>query len=129
MESENKNKYSTVTDIDDALLDMTNKDKTETVVKSLLEHKHLPYITELTFTQIVEICKLKHIAKKYGKNNFSKFNKMYPIENIITEFIENFTLYMTSHKRKRVTEFLDGLKGEREIKQHQPNFLTKFLNK
>jgi hypothetical protein len=123
------NKFSTVTSIDEALMDITGKDKTETVIKNLLEHKHLPFITELTFEQIVEICKLKHIAVKYGNRNFPKFNKLYPIEKCIDEFIENFTLYMTSHKRKRVGEFLDGLKGERDIKAQQPNFLTKFLNK
>lgn len=124
-----QNKFSTVTDIDEALLDITGKDKADTIIKTILEHKHLPFITELTFEQIVEICKLKHIAVKYGKKNFPRFNKKYPIEDVIDTFIENFTLYMTSHKRKRVAEFLDGLKGEREIKSQQPNFLTKFLNK
>lgn len=122
-------KFQTVTDIDEALVDITNKDKTDLTIKSLLTHKHLPYITELTFEQIVEICKLKHIAEKYGKKNFPIFNKKYPIEDTIKDFIENFTLYMTSHKRKRVSEFLEGLKSERETKMQQTGFLTKFLNR
>lgn len=124
-----QNKNSTITDIEESLLDITNKDKTETVVKNLLDSKHLPFITELTFEQIIEICKLKHISRKYGKKNFPKFNDLYPIEDTIDTFIDNFLLYMTSHKRKRVSEFLEGLKGERETKSQTQGFMTKFLNK
>lgn len=112
-----ENNVQTVTDIDTALIDLTAKDKTETVVKSLFDKKFLPFITELTFEQITEICKLKHIAKKYGKDNFPEYNKKYPIEDNINLFIDNFLLHMCSHKRKRVTEFLDGLKGEKQEKK------------
>lgn len=122
-------KPTTVTDIDDSILQLEGSDKVETIIKKLFDEKHLPFITELTFIQIVEICKLKHIATKYGKKNFPKLNEKYPIEKAINEFINNFMLYMTSHKRKRVQEFLDGLKSERITKQHQPSFLTKVLGK
>jgi len=119
----------TVTDIDESITDITNSGKTETVIKDLFNDKNLPFITELTFEQIVEICKLKHISKKYGKGNFPDLNKKYPIEDVIDKFIDNFLLYMCSHKRKRVAEFLDGLKSERTNKESQPNFLSKMMNK
>lgn len=117
----------TVTDIDDSIVDLSNKDKAETVIKNLFNEKNLPFITELSFEQIVEICKLKHIAEKYGKTNFKELNSKYPIEDNINNFINNFMLYMTSHQRKRVGEFLEGLKSERENSQKQPNFLSKML--
>ena len=125
MENENK----VVTDIDESIIDITGSGKSDTVIKDLLDNKHLPFITELTFEQIVEICKLKHIAKKYGRDNFPKLNQKYPIEDIINKFIENFLLYMCSHKRKRVSEFLDGLKSERQNKENQPSFMSKMLSK
>lgn len=125
----NNETSSLVTDIDNSILDITGKENTETIIKSILDKKHLPFITELSFEQIVEICKLKHISEKYGKKNFPELNKKYPIQDIIDNFIDNFLLYMTSHKRKRISEFLDGLKSERQNKQQQPSFLTKFLNK
>jgi len=119
----------TVTDIEESITDITGSGKSDTVIKDLLDNKNLPFITELTFEQIVEICKLKHIAKKYGKSNFPRLNLKYPIEDIINKFIENFLLYMCSHKRKRVAEFLDGLKTERENRERQPNFMSRILNK
>ena len=119
----------TVTDIEESITDITGSTKSETVIKDLLDNKNLPFITELTFEQIVEICKLKHIAKKYGKANFPNLNAKYPIEDIINKFIENFLLYMCSHKRKRVAEFLDGLKSERDNKEKQPNMLSRMINK
>lgn len=126
MTEENKNPF-TVTDIDESIIDLTKKDTTETVIKTLLNEKHLPFITELSFDQIIEICKLKHISKKYGKQNFPDLNKKYPIEDNINEFINNFMLYMTSHKRKRVDEFLNGLKSERIENQKKPNFLSRMI--
>lgn len=120
---------STVTDIDESIINIDGGDKVETIIKKLLDKKHLPFITELTHEQIVEICKLKHIAKKYGNDNFPKLNKKYPIEKVINEFIENFMLHMTSLKRQRVREFLDGLKSERNERSQQPNFISKVLGK
>ena len=101
----------TVTDLNDNISDL-GEEKVETIIKQLINHKNLPYITELTHEQIIEICKLKHLALKYGKKNFPKLNEKYPIEDKLNTFIENFTLYMCSHKRKRVGEFLDGLKSQ-----------------
>lgn len=120
---------TTVTDIDESIKDITGESKTDTVIKTLLEKKHLAFISELTFEQIVEICKLKHIANKYGKNNFPNLNNKYPIEDNINTFIENFILYMCSYKRKRVAEFLDGLKTERERKERMPNMLSRVIGK
>lgn len=117
----------TVTDIDDSIIDLTKKDTTETIIKTLLDKKHLPFITELSFEQIIEICKLKHIAKKYGKENFKNLNSIYPIEDNINEFIDNFMLHMTSHKRKRVNEFLNGLNSEKVELQKKPNFMGKLM--
>jgi hypothetical protein len=124
---EETNNIKTVTDIDENLINLTDKDKVETVVKNLLNKKNVDFISELTFIQVVEICKLKHIAKKYGKNNFPKLNALYPIEDNIDYFINNFMLYMCSHKRKRVQEFLDGLKSERTEKMKTPSFFSKIM--
>lgn len=95
------------------------------MLKILMKEKNLPFITELTFEQIVEICKLKHIAIKYGKKNFPDLNKKYPIETMIDEFIKYFCLYMTSHKRKRTTEFISALKSQRDNEEKKPNFLSR----
>jgi len=99
------------------------------MLKHLLKEQNLPFITELTFEQIVEICKLKHIAEKYGKKNFKELNQKYPIEDTINDFVRNFCLFMTSHKRKRTIEFIDGLKAERENIERKPNFISRVLGR
>lgn len=95
------------------------------MLKILMKEENLPFITELTFEQIVEICKLKHIAIKYGKKNFPNLNKKYPIEETIETFIKHFCLYMTSHKRKRTTEFISALKSQRDNEEKKPNFISR----
>lgn len=118
-------KLPTVTDIEENTFDLMGNNKVETVIKEIFNKKNLPFITELTFDQIVEVCKLKHIAEKYGEKNFPDLNKKYPIEKVINIFIENFMLYMCSHKRKRISEFLTGLKSDRNNAESKPNLFSK----
>jgi len=113
-------------------INLDAEDNTMTVsrmLKNLLQEDNIPFITELTFEQIVEICKLKHIADKYSKVNFPKLNAKYPVEATINNFVKNFCLFMTSHKRQRTGEFIDGLKAERENQERRPNFISRVLGK
>lgn len=107
-------------------LDNDSSNTTETIIKELLNVKNLPFITELNGEQINEIVKLKHIARRFSAKDFPTLSKLYPIEAIIDNLINDFMLGMISLKRKRVDEFLQGILGERENKQNKPDFISGF---
>lgn len=78
----------------------------ERVIKELLDtSKNLESKTDLTPEQIVEICKLKHIAKKYKLGELS-------------EFIKDFMLLSVSKNRLGRKEFIEALKAERENREN-----------
>lgn len=90
-------------------LDSQTSDE-EKVVKELLDvKKNIEAKTDLTSEQIVEICKLKHIAKKYTLSG-------------ITDFIHDFMLLSVSRDRKGRKEFIEALQHARENKEQAGMF-------
>ena len=83
----------------------SNAGDEEKVVKELLDvKKNIEAKTELSHEQIVEICKLKHIAKKYKLADLSLF-------------IQDFMLLSVSKDRKGRKEFIEALQHSRETRQ------------
>ncbi len=79
----------------------TDDDK---VIKELLDiSKNIEAKTDLTPQQIVEVCKLKHIAKKYKLTE-------------LDVFINNFMILSVSKNRLGRKEFIDAVRASRENK-------------
>ncbi len=100
----------------------------ETIIRELIKIENLPFITELSGEQINEIVKLKHIARRFSAKDFPTLSKLYPIEAVINNLINDLMLGMISLKRKRVSEFLEGILGERQNMQNKPDFISGFKN-
>lgn len=85
-------------------LEKTSSDE-DKVIKELVDiSKNLIAKTELTHEQIVEVCKLKHIARKYKLNNLNLF-------------IEDFMQGKISEARKGRREFIEAIQAQRENKE------------
>jgi len=88
----------------------TAPDDDDKVVKELLDiKKDLIAKSELTFQQVVETCKLKHIARKYQIVELGLF-------------IDDFLQGMISKDRKGRKEFIEALQANRENKQNAGMF-------
>lgn len=76
------------------------------VIKELIDtKKNLGSKTDLSFQQIVEVCKLKHIARKYKLRG-------------LDTFIEDFMLFSISKNRLGRKEFIEAFKTQRENKEN-----------
>ncbi len=84
----------------------SSSDDEDKVVKELLDlSKNLIAKSELSQEQVVEVCKLKHIARKY---------KLTAINDLINDFLEG----MISNKRKGREEYIKALQAVRENKEN-----------
>jgi len=91
-------------------LENTSSDD-EKVIKELLNLKtNVEAKTELNHEQIVEVCKLKHIAKKY---------KLTPL----SDFIKDFMILSVSKDRKGRKEYIQALQSFRNAQEATNPFI------
>lgn len=88
-------------EIPEGLFDSDDKHK---IVKELFTKEGLDFKTDLTHNQIVEICKLMHLADKY------KIKAIIP-------FITRFKTLKVSLDRKGRKEFIQALSEERKLEK------------
>jgi len=82
----------------------------EKVIKELFDlDKSIEAKTDLSQEQIVEICKLKHLARKYKMGELGLF-------------IKEFMRLSISKNRQGRKEFIDALKSARENKEGMIGF-------
>lgn len=85
----------------------------EKVIKELLDtSKSIEAKSDLSASQIVEICKLKHIAKKYKLGD-------------VSSFVHDFMLLSISKDRQGRKEFIEALQSSRENKEATSGFNIK----
>lgn len=93
----------------------SSEDDTEKIVKELFSDKGLDFKTDLTHSQIVEICKLMHLSDKYRIR-------------AIKPFVERFKTLKVSLNRQGRKEFIEALRQERELhKDKDLNTIDKML--